>query len=77
MWCLGLRAKQNGAAATPELGSCTTAPLPLCRSLNSTLGRTKCINTFRGFTCECGAGYMRVTDKVRPKLHLHQAFCYG
>lgn len=31
---------------------------------NSTLGLTRCINTFKGFKCECGAGYMRVNDKV-------------
>jgi len=33
-------------------------------SANSTHGRTHCINTFKGFTCDCGDGYMRVTDKV-------------
>lgn len=35
------------------------------RSDNSTAGRTKCVNTFKGYECDCGAGYMRVTDKVR------------
>ncbi|KAI8469825.1 MAG: hypothetical protein J3K34DRAFT_393772 [Monoraphidium minutum] len=32
--------------------------------MNTTLGRTRCINTFRSFACDCGAGYMKVTDKA-------------
>ncbi|GBF87811.1 vacuolar-sorting receptor-like protein [Raphidocelis subcapitata] len=31
---------------------------------NSAQGRTRCINTFRGFDCDCGPGHMRVTDAV-------------
>jgi hypothetical protein len=30
--------------------------------LNSTLGRTKCVNTFTGYACECGEGFMKVVD---------------
>eukprot|EP00878_Enallax_costatus_P034447 GHUV01038194.1.p1 GENE.GHUV01038194.1~~GHUV01038194.1.p1 ORF type:complete len:492 (+),score=107.81 GHUV01038194.1:754-2229(+) len=36
-----------------------------CNSnLNSTLGRTKCVNTFNGYRCECGEGFMKVVDKA-------------
>jgi len=36
-----------------------------CNSgLNSTLGRTKCINTFSGWTCECGEGFMKVKEQA-------------
>lgn len=34
-----------------------------CR-LNSTMGRTKCVNTFTGYSCECGEGFMKVVDKA-------------
>ncbi|WIA30662.1 hypothetical protein OEZ86_000736 [Tetradesmus obliquus] len=34
-----------------------------CNSgLNSTLGRTRCVNTFTGYACECGEGFMKVVD---------------
>jgi hypothetical protein len=39
-----------------------TPPTPK-RSENTTNGKTRCINTFKGFSCECGAGFMRVVDK--------------
>jgi hypothetical protein len=28
-------------------------------------GKTKCVNTFRGFECDCGDGFMKVKDQVR------------
>jgi hypothetical protein len=34
-----------------------------CRSsFNATAGRTRCVNTFSGYQCECGQGFMRVQD---------------
>jgi hypothetical protein len=33
------------------------------RSLNSTRGLTRCINTFSGYSCECGNGFLRVTER--------------
>lgn len=45
--------------------------VPSCRS-NSSKGRTRCINTFKGFTCECGAGYLKVTNKVGVLTVLHE-----
>jgi hypothetical protein len=36
-----------------------------CRSSsNATAGRTRCVNTFSGYTCECGQGFMRVQDSA-------------
>jgi hypothetical protein len=35
-----------------------------CRGRGGGDGRTQCVNTFRGYECECGDGYMRVKDKV-------------
>ena len=28
------------------------------------MGRTKCVNTFTGYTCECGEGFTKVVDKA-------------
>jgi hypothetical protein len=36
-----------------------------CRAAaNATAGRTRCVNTFAGYTCECGQGFMRVQDSA-------------
>lgn len=53
--------KPNYGADTDELCSCCWM---LFRRLNSTKGRTKCVNTFTGYTCECGEGFMKVVDKA-------------
>lgn len=39
-----------------------------CNSgVNKAQGRTRCVNTFRSYTCDCGSGSMRVTDKATGK----------
>lgn len=48
----------------PQRSLILTTGCVVCCRLNSTLGRTRCVNTFTGYTCECGEGFMKVIDKT-------------